>query len=110
MCWQPMKNLVCVHHTELQRYKQFKSYFLSAEGTARLELMSLPELEEIKRVGVLEYAHVALGVGSEEKVTELTRLLVDDGYTLVSGPRRTGDGYFESAIQDPDGNLVEITV
>ena len=90
--------------------KRFESYFLRAEGNARLEIMRLPDLEEVNRVGVLGYAHIALGVGSEAKVVELTETLVNDGYNLVSGPRRTGDGYFESAIQDPDGNLVEITV
>ena len=48
-------------------------------------------------------------VGTSEKVIELTEKIVSDGYKLLSPPRRTGDGYFESCIADPDGNRVEIT-
>lgn len=38
-----------------------------------------------------------------------TAQLVADGFPLLSGPRTTGDGYYESVVQDPEGNLVEIT-
>lgn len=27
----------------------------------------------------------------------------------ISGPRTTGDGYYESCILDPEGNQIEIT-
>ena len=33
-----------------------------------------------------------------------------DGYPLLSGPRTTGDGYYEAVLQDPEGNQIEITV
>ena len=55
-------------------------------------------------------AHFALSVGSEERVMDLTERLRSDGYEVISEPRRTGDGYFESAIGDPEGNCVELTV
>ncbi len=88
----------------------FRSYFLSFEDGARLELMNLPELEEKsgnnKRLG---YIHLAFSVGSEEKVRELTYRLQNDGYEVVSNPRTTGDGYYESCVIDPEWNLVEIT-
>ena len=32
-----------------------------------------------------------------------------DGYPVISGPRVTGDGYYESCILDPEGNRIEIT-
>jgi lactoylglutathione lyase len=35
--------------------------------------------------------------------------LIIDGYKCVSDPRRTGDGYFESVVLDPEGNRVEIS-
>ena len=89
--------------------KQFESYFLKAEGDARLELMTRPELSPVNKKGDVGYAHIALSVGTEAKVISMTETLVTDGYTLISAPRRTGDGYFESCIHDPDGNLVEIT-
>jgi lactoylglutathione lyase len=91
----------------------FKSYFVSFGSGARLEIMGKPAVDE----GVYNddaplagYAHLAFAVGSEAGVDELTARLVDQGYPVVSGPRRTGDGYYESCVLDPDGNRVEITV
>jgi lactoylglutathione lyase len=89
----------------------FMSYFLSFENSARIEIMTRPDiLKERAKVSTLGYAHFAFSVGSKEKVLELTELLRQDGYTVAGEPRTTGDGYFESVIQDPDGNLVEITI
>lgn len=59
------------------------------------------------RVG---WAHIAISLGSEEAVNQLTERLQKDGYLLVNGPRLTGDGYYESVIEDPEGNLLELTV
>jgi lactoylglutathione lyase len=58
----------------------------------------------------LGLAHIAFALGSERAVDELTDLLRSDGYAILDGPRRTGDGYYESIVRDPDGNLVELTV
>jgi lactoylglutathione lyase len=55
------------------------------------------------------YAHLAISVGSRERVDELTASLRAAGVPVVDGPRQTGDGYYESAIFDPDGNRIEIT-
>lgn len=89
----------------------FMSYFLSFENSARIEIMTRPDiLKERAKVTALGYAHFAFSVGSKEKVLELTELLRQDGYTVAGEPRTTGDGYFESVIKDPDGNLVEITI
>ncbi len=89
----------------------FRSYFLSFSGGARLELMTKPELTDagdlLSRFG---YAHIAFSVGSKEAVDELTFRLRQDGYTLFNGPRTTGDGYYESVILDLEGNQIEITV
>ena len=87
----------------------FKSYFLTfPSGETRLELMNKPEL-----VNVLEetfgYAHIAYQVANEKAVNTLHQRLVEDGYTHVNGPRTTGDGYYEAVIEDPEGNLIEIT-
>lgn len=87
----------------------FKSYFLSFDGSdTRLELMIKPNLfeQDGERFG---YAHLAYQVESEEAVDALHTRLVDDGYKHVNGPRITGDGYYEAVIEDPEGNLVEIT-
>ena len=56
------------------------------------------------------YAHIAFSVGSKEKVDALTAELKADGYEVVSGPRITGDGYYESCIVVIEGNQIEITV
>lgn len=89
----------------------FSSYFLSFDGGARLELMSKPDVEDqslaLARMG---YIHVAFSLGSAEKVDELTARLQADGYPVVSGPRTTGDGYYESCIVAIEGNQIELTV
>jgi lactoylglutathione lyase len=55
------------------------------------------------------FTHIAIAVGSAQVVDALTRRLKDDGFPILDGPRRTGDGYYESVTLDPDGNRIEIT-
>jgi lactoylglutathione lyase len=92
--------------------KGFKSVFLSFESGARIEVMQTSKLSPVlfepgaQRMGL---THLAISVGSVEQVDELTRRLKEDGFAILDGPRRTGDGYYESVALDPDGNRVEIT-
>lgn len=89
----------------------FRSYFLSFEDGARLEIMQKPEMVDLpKEAARTGYAHIAFSVGSREKVDTLTAELKADGYEVVSGPRTTGDGYYESSIVAIEGNQIEITV
>jgi lactoylglutathione lyase len=88
----------------------FTSYFLQfPDGGARLELMSTAGLASAPESPAVGYAHVALAVGSEAAVDALTARLQADGVRILGAPRRTGDGYYEAVIADPDGNTVEIT-
>ena len=89
----------------------FQSFFISFEDGARLELMTKPEIIDAdKALNRTSYAHIAFSVGYKEKVDELTDQLRADGYEVVSGPRTTGDGYYESCIVAIEGNQIEITV
>lgn len=89
----------------------FQSYFLSFAEGARLEIMKKPEMEKSSRTRTRTgLIHLALSVGSKEQVDLLTGRLVEDGYELISGPRTTGDGYYESLILGPEGLQLEITV
>ncbi len=90
--------------------RQFESCFLSFASGARLELMSVPELAGLAEAPRVGLAHLAFATGSEAQVDALTARLRSDGYQVLDGPRRTGDGYYESVVLDPDGNRVEITV
>lgn len=88
----------------------FRSYFLSFDDGARLEIMSSPLFEESeKSVYRSGYAHVAISLGSKEAVDELSERFKAEGFEILSGPRTTGDGYYESAIIGFEGNVVEIT-
>ena len=88
----------------------FRSYFLSFDGGARLELMTAPELQDMDKPGLRTgFAHLAFAVGSCKEVDALTEQLRIDGYSVVSGPRVTGDGYYESCVLDAEGNRIEIT-
>jgi lactoylglutathione lyase len=91
--------------------KQFSSYFLAFENGARIELMHRPDISEFieKSDSKLGLTHFAISVGSKEKVDSLTELLRENGFTIFGEPRTTGDGYYESVISDPEGNLIEIT-
>lgn len=87
----------------------FKSYFLSFDDGSRLEIMNAPELKENddqKRIG---YAHIAMAVESKDKVDSLTNELKENGFEVTSGPRTTGDGYYESVIKGPENITIEIT-
>ena len=92
--------------------KGFESVFLTLGDSARIEFMKTTTLVPMniepgaQRMGL---THFAISVGSEAGVDSLTRRLKEDGYPVLDGPRRTGDGYYESVVLDPDGNRIEIT-
>lgn len=89
----------------------FRSYFLTFDGASRLELMNRPDMTDIQKDAVRTgLIHLAFSVGSKEEVNTLTRRLEQDGYQVMSGPRTTGDGYYESCIVGFEGNIIEITV
>jgi lactoylglutathione lyase len=88
--------------------KQFSSYFINFNDGARIELMQRIDIREGRAGDTLGIAHLALNVGSREKVDYLTEILEKDGVTIVSKPRITGDGYYESVILDPENNVIEI--
>ncbi len=89
--------------------KNFSSYFLSFATGAKLELMQQPgkTLAKEPRLG---YAHIAIALGSKALVDNKTKELKEAGYVCLDGPRTTGDGFYESTIADPDGNVLELTV
>ena len=91
--------------------KGFESQFLTFESGARLELMQTSLLNPVghepgaQRMGL---THIAITVGTERRVDELTASLREGGFQVLEGPRRTGDGYYESVVLDPDGNRIEL--
>ncbi len=89
----------------------FRSYFLNFDDGARLEIMNKPQMEDVEktltRTGLI---HIAFSLGSAIAVDELTQKLKNDGYKVISGPRTTGDGYYESCVVGIEGNQIEITV
>lgn len=89
----------------------FRSYFLSFDKGARLEIMNKPKMSDLpKEINRTGYTHIAFSIGSKEKVDTLTAELKADGYEVISGPRITGDGYYESCIIALEDNQIEITI
>lgn len=89
----------------------FKSYFLTFGDGARLEIMNKPNMEDAeKALSRTGYIHIAFSAGTKEKVDLLTDQMKEDGYEIISGPRVTGDGYYESCVVAIEGNQIEITV
>lgn len=89
----------------------FRSYFLSFDNGSRLEIMHRPDIiDSEKHQQQTGFIHIAFSVGSKENVDLLTERLKQDNYPVISQPRTTGDGYYESCILDLEGNQIEITV
>ena len=89
----------------------FQSYFLTFEDGARLEIMNKPQMTDDKKsTDRTGFIHVAFSTGSREQVDLLTKTIEKDGYKVLSGPRTTGDGYYESCIVGIEGNQIEITI
>jgi lactoylglutathione lyase len=90
--------------------KNFHSCFLTFDGGCRLELMYRPDIKKKDKAESVGITHLAISVGSKDRVNSLTELLRIAGYAIVGEPRTTGDGYYESVILDPENNRIEITV
>jgi lactoylglutathione lyase len=97
-----------VNEKYVNRANKFASYFISFAGGSRIELMNREDIRG-KQNGVrLGIAHIAVNSGSRKKVEQLTERLDNDGFTIISKPRITGDGYYESVVLDPENNIIEI--
>ena len=89
----------------------FKSYYISFNGDTRLEIMTKPLMEDRpKHLSRTGFIHLCISVGDKETVDSLSARLQEDGYKIISGPRRTGDGYYESCIIAFEDNQIEITI
>ena len=93
--------------------KGFESYFLSFRSGARLEIMKMPGIPDnandtvhAQHLGII---HLAFGVDSMKGVDEKAEELRKNGFPILSGPRKTGDGYYEFETLDPDNNRIEVT-
>ena len=83
----------------INRDKHFESYFLTFDSGTRLELMQMPGIPEnlndrieTQHQGLI---HLSFGMESMEKVDERLRKLTNDGFRIIRGARRTGDGHYE---------------
>lgn len=91
--------------------KGFESYFIKfGDGSAAIELMRSKNITSPKAGKSVGLAHFSFSMGSKEAVLQQTERLRQDGYVVASEPRTTGDGFFESAVLDPDGNMIELTI
>ncbi len=109
-----IKYFEAVSNKEYLNHKTgFRSYFLTFESGARLELMEKPGIPENKNdllgkqhLGII---HLAFGVSNMNEVDKKAEQLQKAGFEIVRGPRKTGDGYYEFETVDLDGNRLEVT-
>ncbi len=88
--------------------KKFSSYFICFPSGTKLELMHQEGVG--KRPENYFWGHLAIAVGSIERVNNITEILRNNAVPIITEPRTTGDGFYESTISDPEGNLIEITI
>jgi lactoylglutathione lyase len=93
--------------------KRFQSHFIRFGTGARLEIMSRPDIPPNANDTVTAQhrglIHLAFGVDTMEEVDRLAVLFREQGLRILSGPRKTGDGYYEFETLDPDDNRIEVT-
>lgn len=93
--------------------KEFESYFLSFKSGARLEIMKMKNIPENRNDTIhqqhLGLIHLAFGAATVQEVDAKAKELRADGFKIISGPRKTGDGYYEFETLDPDNNRIEVT-
>jgi lactoylglutathione lyase len=93
--------------------KNFESYFLTFESGARLEIMKKPDIPTNLNDTIIKQhqgiIHLAFGVETMVEVEGKLKELQQNGYQILSGPRKTGDGYYEFETLDPDNNRLEVT-
>ncbi|CAM2811159.1 VOC family protein [Actinomyces slackii] len=85
-----------------------RTYILSFGDGARLELMTRPDVAGQGQGDRLGWAHVSFAVPDRAAVDAMAQRLGEAGVEVVDGPRQTGDGYYEIALLDPEGNRVEV--
>lgn len=86
----------------------FSSYFLIFKDGARLELCHQSDIVGRSK-NSFGFSHLAIAVGDKIDVDAFAKRFEEDGFSIESGPRTTGDGYYEAVVSDPEGNLLELT-
>ncbi|MFC3416305.1 VOC family protein [Algoriphagus hitonicola] len=115
---ESMKEFYCTHfgfeagEKYQNKAKGFSSYFLSQTDGPRIELMHRNDIPVVfgERGEKMGLAHFALSLGSTQEVDRMTANFEQSGISVLGQPRWTGDGYYESVIEDPEGNWIELTV
>jgi lactoylglutathione lyase len=91
----------------------FESYFVSFGPGSRIELMQKPGIPENLNDPVekqhLGIIHLSFGAENMAEVNRKSADLSRDGYIILRGPRKTGDGYWEFETLDPDNNRIEVS-
>jgi len=95
------------------RERHFESYFVSFDSGTRLELMQMPGIPENLNDPVEKQyqgiIHISFGMENMDLVNEKFNELKKDGFKILRGPRKTGDGYWEFETLDPDNNRIEVS-
>jgi lactoylglutathione lyase len=97
----------------LNRTRNFESYFITFESGTRLELMQMPGVPQNQNDTIEKqyqgFIHISFGVETMKMVDEKVIELEKDGFRILKGPRKTGDGYYEFETLDPDDNRIEVS-
>jgi lactoylglutathione lyase len=106
--WQCLFGATVGEPYRSQRRPGFVSRFAVLPGGVQIELMTGPWIEAVPDAECPGWDHLALALGSAAAVDAMAARCREDG-CLVSGPRTTGDGFYEAVLATPDGTRIEVT-
>ena len=86
----------------------FRCTFMSLDDSVKIELMSRTELGDPDLTERIGYSHLSLEVDSKARVDQLTETFRAAGIPIEKDKEQYDDGFYESSIRDPDGNVIEI--
>jgi lactoylglutathione lyase len=97
----------------INKERHFESYFVTFDSAPRLELMQMPGIPQNLNDTIVKqylgFIHLSFGMETMSMVNEKLNELKNDGFKILKGPRRTGDGYWEFETLDPDNNRIEVS-
>lgn len=86
----------------------FQCVFVKIFSGLTLEIMTRSKLCDAVAEDRVGYSHFSIEVDSKDEVDRLTDYFIAHKIPMKKVKEQYDDGFYESAVLDPDGNIIEI--